>query len=201
MDHDYFRRGHSHLSGLGSRISKLRPRLARLTPESKRRARSLGLLCCALLCGAWAHQTSSREALWQWRSKNYPAPTIWKHALESQGYREILDAEKIHRILRSLSTTADTPGAVWADAEYCRLVVFGPLNQIQAARVFICPALLDRDVIGRKPGPSWKPLGQGWQVFESLLDETALRKTAWKPQIPSLRVSSREALDPREVRY
>ncbi len=172
-------------------------------PALKRRLIAAGYLGLALGTGFWAERVSTELALESWRRGNLPESTTWDLLLRSKGFTEVRDPDRVHRVLRSLPATTDQPGTVWTDAAFCRVVVFGRLEENPAARVYRCLALRDSQLV-TQPLPEWRPAeagGAGWGAFESVAREVESRYRAWRAPVSAENPRMSPQPDPREVRY
>jgi hypothetical protein len=193
------------LAGLKSRVPALLARdwglpFRSLRSDTRRRLLGLTYVSVSVILGLWAHELSSSDALWRWRHQHSPSPGVWRHALESAGFQPVRSPDRIHRVMRSMPSLSDGAGSVWVDPEFCRWVIFGPLEQIQATQVYFCPSLTERNV-GALPAPAWMPLGSGWQALEVGLTEIEARRPGWVRPVLARKPRTTEARDPRELRY
>lgn len=179
---------------LSARVRSLSRRLGqgslakRLIPL-RRRAGGVMLLVFALASGIWARDAALAEATRSWLEAHPPSERIWRHALESRGYRPASEARLAHKAARTLPSLAEVRDAIWMTEDANWIALFVPAED-RLDPMFYCFSCAQAPA-------GWVPRGRGWEAFDPVLermdDAASRRKPAARPRA--------EAMDPYELRY
>jgi hypothetical protein len=157
----------------------------------------IALIAVSAVCGYWAQASARDQALAHWRHEHRPGLAVWKHALESRGWREAATASpEFSRVYRSLPTVIEEAGQVWELPTAPCLAVYTGQGTAPLA-LFCQPTVAGAWPALRARGEPWEPLGQGWAAFEAALDRADQRP---KPDAPVARTRA-EYRDPRAIQY
>ena len=169
---------------LRNRIQKLPIPRFKASPQHKRSLRALVVLLIAGALGLKAHELTSAESRAAWERAHPPSPVVWRYALGSRGFREIIDPDALHRAARTLPSQAEPEGSVWISSDSW-VTVYAPSEE-GGLRIYCTRC---------KPKPlHWTLQGKGWVGLE-----TALASLASAPRsAPSARGPAR---DPLEIQY
>lgn len=149
------------------------------------------LLMISILLGHWAFETSKSETLKFWEKSRPPSRNVWKHYLNSQGYKEIEFSKTTVGVVKTLPVTIDNQGGVFSDQELTWIILFlNPESNMPYVLFTENPKIAVN---------AWEFFGYGWSAFDKVAEKMETLKNKMKKNIPKIKAPTFS--DPFEIVY
>lgn len=193
-----------HFDRLSSRlgISKVSQRVQTLSKVTSNRVRlhqkrilGIFLIFFSIPLGFWAEKIARSEAVQEWEKAHPPSRVIWEHAIGSRGFQKLQESKSLQKILKSLPSMIDDPGAIWLSSDRQWIVIFSQENELTETSQIYC-------VSCKNPTPgkiAWESLGIGWTGFEQVMKSLDANPTYSSRSIDKKKTTFSH--DIREIRY
>lgn len=182
------------IQSISARIRALSNQLVRapaaaLLTRHRRRIAGTGLLLVSLCTGIWARDLARAESLSAWLADHPPSDVIWKHALQSRGFRKLSEERAYRRAARTLPSLADESSSAWISTDGTWIAIYQRNSDRLDASIYCLQCQVQ---------PSgWGPAGRGWEAFDPVLARADAAVAANKPAVKHLSSVN----DPMELRY